>query len=45
MEDAKFYMRRMVDSGLWVPEEGAHPGAALVDDENDDSTHQEEDKE
>jgi len=28
-EDAKLYMKKMVDSGLWVPTEGADPGLAL----------------
>jgi len=36
MKDAKFYMRRMVDSGLWVPQEGEHPGTALVDSGDDE---------
>ena len=36
MKDAKFYMRRMVDSGLWVPQEGEHPGTALVDSEDEE---------
>ena len=29
MEDARYHMRRMVDSGLWVPAPGEDPGAAL----------------
>ena len=33
MEEAKTHMRRMVDSGLWVPTPGADPGEALRDDE------------
>jgi cell division cycle protein 37 len=29
MEDAKRHMKRMVDSGLWVPAPGEDPGLAL----------------
>ena len=29
MEEAKLHMRRMVDSGLWVPTPGQDPGEAL----------------
>lgn len=32
MEEAKLHMRRMVDSGLWVPTPGQDPGDALRDD-------------
>ena len=42
MKDAKFYMRRMVDSGLWVPQEGEHPGTALVDSEEEEEEEEEE---
>ena len=45
MKDAKFYMRRMVDSGLWVPQEGEHPGTALVDSEEEEEEEEEEKKE
>lgn len=42
MKDAKFYMRRMVDSGLWVPQEGEHPGTALVDSEDEEEEEEKE---
>lgn len=29
MEEAKTHMKRMVDSGLWVPTPGSEPGEAL----------------
>ena len=31
MAEAKEMMRKMVDSGLWVPAPGEDPGAALRD--------------
>lgn len=31
MEEARTHMKRMVDSGLWVPTPGAEPGEALRD--------------
>ncbi|GHP11875.1 hypothetical protein PPROV_001060200 [Pycnococcus provasolii] len=36
MEDARHHMKRMVDSGLWVPAPGEDPGAALRNDEGAD---------
>eukprot|EP00218_Dolichomastix_sp_CCMP3274_P010848 CAMPEP_0170135002 /NCGR_PEP_ID=MMETSP0033_2-20121228/2243_1 /TAXON_ID=195969 /ORGANISM="Dolichomastix tenuilepis, Strain CCMP3274" /LENGTH=352 /DNA_ID=CAMNT_0010370593 /DNA_START=22 /DNA_END=1080 /DNA_ORIENTATION=+ len=32
LDQARLHMRRMVDSGLWVPEPGSDPGIALRDD-------------